>query len=459
MMTGSYPSPRDDRGFSAVFGAMILLGVVLVGYATYQTSLAPAMAAHSEAEQMDTVADKLTTWAATAGLADPATSSAPTTTSLPMGESQPPMARSAATSTVTFEPAAGSVDVGARNLSVTHLNGSSLGGTEEAWHPVDGGTVGEIARVEAFRLRVDTIDNDRAGESVQVNVTDATGAHVGDLQLAVEPLGREGGQGYELVVTTRDGDGTELYDQPILISSTTHDSHSDPISPYWVNLLNDDYRFASVLAAAEAPYEVELSRDGLDADYTLTYARTHDRGTTSGTGTLVESYRQSRPGGRLAFQAHADHADDQTIAVEHGAVVRSQTDGAVFARSPGFDLTTVGHQAHVSFTWPTLTGSPDARSSQAPLGLHGTPEETYAVRGQATNVTINVTTSEPRLWEGFFVERGLEAGLSPGQGFTTATGSDWARVDVWGLLAPDPSSDRSDVSLDLRSVTTATRLG
>lgn len=451
-------SAADDRGFSAVLGAMVLLGIALVGFATYQTSLAPSMEARSEADQMDTVADRLSEWAAGAGLADPS-SSVPTSASLPLGTSEPPMASSPAASTVSFDPGAEHVRLGARNLSMTQLNGSTVGDLQESWEPVEGATVADIVQVETFRLRVAEVDSDRTGESIQVNVTDANGERVGDLRLSIEALGGDGGQGYELVVTTRDADGTVLFDQPILISSTTHDSHSDPISPFWVNLLNEDYRFASVLAAAEPPYEIELAHDGLDADYSIAYTRSDAGETDGGSGRPVEAYRHERPTGRLTFDAHADHADDQTIAVEHGAVVRSQAEGAVFARSPAFDATTIGHQVHVSFIWPALTGAPDARSAHAPLSVHGIPVETYAVRGEATNLTVNVTTDHPDLWQAHFVDRLSSAGLTPDRGFTTAQGDDWARVDVWGLLAPDPGSDRRDVGVEVRSVATETRLG
>lgn len=450
---------RRDQGFSTVLGAMVLLGLALVAFTTYQTTLAPSIEARSEADQMATVADRLERWAAEAGVSDAGTS--PTSTSLPLASSQPPFAGSPSAGTVTFTPDTDDLALAARNLSLSHLNGSAVDGTEETWHPVDGATVTEVTGVEDLRLRIDEIDSDRTGESVTVNVTDAAGEHAGQLRLAVEDPGSDGGggQGFELVVTTRDADGDVLFDQPILISGTTHDSHSDPISPYWVNLLNGDYRFDRVLDAAEPPYEIQLAPDGLDADYTVSYAHASSGSSGDAGGLVIEGYRHTVPTGRLVFEARADQADDQTLAVEHGAVLRTQDEGAAFARSPTFTATAIGHDVHLSLAWPALTGPPDARSSDGSLLVEGTAQRTYEVRGQATNLTVNVTTQAPELWEHLFASRLTEAGLTEDRGFETARGNAWARVDVWGLLDPSPSSDRYDVHVAIQSVTTDVRVG
>ncbi len=454
---------RDDRGFSAVLGAMVLLGVGLIAFTTYQTTLAPDLEARSEAEQMATVSDELAAWVAKASLADTQGTASEASRRLPLDAGQPLFGGPPSSSTLTFKPDRGSVQLAARNLSVSHLNGTAVGGAEETWRPVDGSSLEEIAEVEALRLRIDEIDSSRTGESVTVNLSDDAGDHVGDLQVSlVDPGGGNGaggGQGFELVVTTRNAEGTVLYDQPILISSTTHDSHSDPISPFWVNLLNEDYRFDRVLASAQAPYEITLDRDGLDADYTIEYRRSGSAERDSSGALLLQDYRRSFSQGHLAFEARADQATDQELVIEHGALVRSQADGAVFAKSPVFTATTVAHTVHVSFTWPSLTGSPDARSTDASLGIHATPADGYAVQGEATNLTVNVSTASPEIWRNLFDERLEDAGVTPDRGFTTASGSDWARVDVWGRLDPEPSSDRYDVSVDLRSPTMDVRLG
>lgn len=452
----------DDRGYGVVLGAMVLLGMGMVAFASYQTGLAPQLEAKAEADQMATVADRLTQWAAASGQASGEGAVGGATTTLPLGHDAAPFATSPGSSTLSFDPVDEGVALHAAHVSITRLNGTLVGGTDEAWRSTDNATLGEIAAVDRFRLKVDEIDSSHTGESVTVHVTAADGAHAGDLRLSVvDPGGSSngGGQGFELVVRTRDADGDVLYDQPILISSTTHDSHSDPISPYWVNLLNEDYRFDRVLGAAQAPFEVELEQDGLASSYAIAYARVGAEQDGGSSGLEVHGYNASFASGRVRFDGRTQQAEDQTLTLEHGALVRRQAGGDVFAKRPAFSATVVDHDVHVGFTWASLTGRANAVSSGQTVMLDGSTTGVYALKGQASNLTLNVTTDQPRTWARLFADELEDAGLTDGRGFETATGTTWARVDLWGLTDPDPASDAYDVSLDLRSPETAVRIG
>lgn len=451
----------DDRGFAVVLGAMILLGMGVIAFTTYKTAMAPDIESRSEARQMATVADRLAEWVASVGQGRPGEIATGVTTSLPLEHDPAPLSGPSGASTLSFQPAETGVRVDARNLSVLHLNGSSVQGTEEVWRSTDDASLGEISSVDRFRLRVEEIDSSHTGESVTVDVTDADGDHVGDLRLLVRDPndGGDGGQGFELVVRVRGESGDVLYDQPILISSTTHDSHSDPISPYWVNLLNEDYEFGRVLAAADPPFQVDLQQDGLDSDYSIDYVRSGSTEEEMSGGRRIDAYNRSIEGGILRFRSQAQHAEDETLTVEHGALVRSQDTGATFVKKPAFSASLVDHTVHVNFAWPSLTGGRDAASSGSGVLLDGVPTAAYSVRAQATNLTVNVTTEHPGLWQDRFAQELEGAGLTDGRGFSTATGADWARADIWGLLDPAQDSKTYDLSVDLRSVETEVRLG
>lgn len=446
----------NDEGYAVVLGAMILLGFGLLAFATYQTTIAPSLVEENEAQVMEVVQDRLSQWTASATQHRAQSSGAGASTGIPLSHASPPLSGPQSSGTLAFEPDRHSIDLHGQGLTLDWLNGTRVGGTGEAWITTDEASVTSVVDIEKLRLRVKEVSAAYSGQSVTLNVTDANGEHAGDLRLSIEGSGDNqggGGQGYEVVVRTRGESGNVLFDQPILISSTPQSGQSDPISPFWVDVLAQEYQFLDVLEAAQPPFDLRIHQDALDSEYTVVYEKTETPGTQGG-GLSIGNYTRSLAGGTLVYEAGGT---SEALSVEHGALIRSSQEGAVFVKPPSFSAQLLGHEVSIHLEWPSLDGS-RASASGALTILSSSTGSVYALQGQASSFGVNLTTEHPGLWGKHFASQLEEAGLTDGKGFSTAKGDDWARVDVWGIIDPGPGSDAADVRVDVRSIETPIHL-
>jgi len=322
-------------------------------------------------------------------------------------------------------------------------NGTNLAGLNETWVPVSGSsTIDSVAQVQSFRLRVDVIDDPGAKDhnDLSVELTDRSGIFAGNFTVSVVKDSPD----FDIIITTHDASGG------ILISQGPAYHLSNPISPYWVDLMAPEWRFDKVLLAAATPIQVQLVEAGLTGNYAITYLQDTGSGSVlvGGTsGRVVTPYSATQPGGTMRFRSNNAFFLDQEYALENGAVILKQADGAVFKVRPGFTASLSGNQVGLDISLATLTGDSNSHGAEDTAVVYTTPLAHTDFLALAPRFTLNVTTEFPSLWSQAFSDRLAAAGLSSSLGqFTVASGSSWASVTVYGVITA-PGSTTNDLTI------------
>ncbi|MDX1610735.1 MAG: hypothetical protein R3185_00085 [Candidatus Thermoplasmatota archaeon] len=439
----STTQPRD-KGVSVILGAMLLTGILMSAYVAYQVSVVPTLDAAAEATHMREVGGQLSNLRSELDRQVENRTMAPTAVPISLGASNAgSLGEAGASGSLRFDPNDKPVRLWSNRLLVQQLNGTLVGGTSEDWRAADGASVEEIVEVLSFRLRVDEVSRTHDGDSLTVNVRDLNNDPAGSLEVYVtDPLGTN----YHVNIRVLDASGNVLYDEP----RAYH--HTNDVSPYWVDMLSPEYRFDRVLSDADKPLSVSLTGDGLDGDYAITYKKQTSTGTTrlvSGGGVVYDSWKRTWTGGTLVYQGVTDQFEAQSYKMETGGLILAQQQGAVFKVRPHFKASLPDNVASITLTIPTLRGDTASASGGGTGTVYLTPEDQYRVRGEASNVSLEITTDHPDLWTELWRTELVEAGLTEGTGFDIGSTATTAKLDIWGLLDPDPASDEYDVYLTL----------
>ncbi len=459
------PVTRNDQGVSLILGAMLLTGVALMAFVSYQFSVAPELDAALEAEHSRQVSGQLTTLKATLDQHAANQTTGISATPIDLGRERTSIFSSATVSgSLSYTPEDKPVRVDAKQVLIQQLNSSKRISQPEAWTDVSGGStpIEDVDEVVNLRVRIDRIARDYQGDHVAVEVRDADGDFAGEFRTCVADHAPD----WDLHTVVRDADGAILY------NNAQSYFNNQEYAPFWLNALNPDYRFDQVLGVAEKPMELILrvqddigetgscpgdgdagsGSDTITAEYSITYFQASDGGPIlQGSGGLVaEGYNRTFKGGTIAYEATNGNLVDQTFLLENGGLILDQEDGSVFKISPGFDAGLSSNTVVLSMTVPTTQGDTTTVTGSGTGTVFTNARENYLLRAQATNFTINVTTDHPALWTTLWRDELLDAGLGEGTGFDIVNASTWARVDIWGLLDPDPTSDVYDLFVTLR---------
>lgn len=462
-MTAGRPRPGKggDQGISVILGAMMLTGILLSSYVVYQVSVVPSMEDAKHVGHMREVGGQLSQ--VVAGLEtqlDNRSGSA---------DLHPITLGRDGTGLLVTAPVPGTLshqsgDLDARltidTLRLQRVNGSEVGGATESWATVTDETLTDVLRVTSFRLKIAEISSDHADENVTVAVTDRHGKAAGDLRVNVTDSNGKGQSGangaYEVWLRVRDGDQQTLYDQPIHSSSGPESAQNGPISPFWIDLLRPEYRFDRVLGNADTPMDIALLPGGLDAEYAVTYEKTGDSGgsvVVGGGGKEVSDLHRSYQGGQLAYRSSGQALGGQELVLEHGALILAQEDGAVLKASPPFQASLVGERLALSIGLPMLGGGGGAITGSGTGSLLVQPQAASHLHGEANQLSLNLTTGFPAVWQRIWQDGLDDAGLEEGTGYTVTTGASWANLTVYGYEDPAPGSSTYDISLDVRQAT------
>lgn len=458
----TWPSAlRDDRAVSAVLGAMILAGILMLGVVTYEAEVVPQLRAQAQDQHLRSIARTLATLAVELDQQAANRSQAAATYPVPIGYDAPGLVSdSSMAGGLTFEPEAESVSIFSKELLIQQENASQRITQPEAWNEVNGsGSIEDVSQVASLRLKFDRIAREMAGDHVVVNITDADGEHAGSFRVCLARHSPD----WDLHTLVKDADGTILY----------NNAHSyfqnQEYEPFWINVLNPDYRFGQLLTIAEEPFDLSVEAhddagaaggcpgDGadststgeLEASYAITYLEATDAGTVvqGGGGLVREDYNRTVEAGRLTYEVTGPGGQHRLV-LEHGALILAQSEGNVFRLPPDVDAGLSDNIVTLSFNLPRLTGDPSSATGTSSAVVRAVPESSYRLEGQATNLTINLTTDHPGLWVDRWDEEFDEAGLG-GEVYDVENGSSWARLEVWGLLGPSPSSDELDLFVRL----------
>lgn len=467
-MTEDPPSPGpglgDDRGVSIVLGAMLLAGIALIAVASYETQVTPDLQAKAEQRHLEDVTRELSTLAAEMSRHAANRSSDVSAHPVPLGYEAPSLFGGTPVSgSLVFDPLEDGVRLDAHRLVVQRQNGSTQITQPENWHQVNGTeTIDGIQDVANLRVKLDEIAREMTGDHVVVEAEDGQGDPAGTFRLCIAKHSPD----WDLHYLVTNPDGSVLYNNA--------DSYfqNQVYDPFWVNLLNPDYRFDELLEAADTPVSLTLrteddigSQGGcpgdtdpgtgtreLSTEFAITYREATPTGeiVKGGGGLEREDVNRTYTSGRLTFEP-TSQIQARGIVLAHGAVVRDQAEGAVFRMSQRFDAGLAGNTVTLEMALPRLAGTPGSTTGTSTAVVDAVPGTRNGFEGQASNLTVNLTTNHPDLWVAAWTDELEAAGLS-GDTFDVATGPNWARLDVWGLVDPDPGSEQLDLFVQVQTL-------
>lgn len=457
----------EDRAVSTVVGTIIMIGLLVAALATYQLNVVPGQTEEAEARQMQTVGRGMSELTTDLLSVSRSASHAPLSSTVSLSREGTVLgAEERSTGSLSFEPASHVARLTTPNLQiVTRAGEPALATGDAAWHPIDDGDrIDDVATLLGFHVRIDDpspADGDRVG----IVGGDVEGLYAGELGVKANVTDTD----LALIVETQEppSPGTTVFEDHVLSLPLDHwdgDHH--------VDVTSDLYGFASLVGGASKPASLTFQDEGLDASYRVVYERqvASDVTTIVGDGSVVEDANRTYTTGALLYEAQNSYYPQQSLRIEHGALVRSQVDGAAFAIDPPLEADAGGGMVSLGLSVPSLRG-PSNTVSGAPIATVRTVAEDHQRFG-ATAGEVNLTfgTDHPGLW-GDFLERELtEAGLTstgcpPASSdsacqFEITTSSGSARLEVHGPHATDadPQDPERDIFLHVDQGTIETEI-
>lgn len=461
---------RDDRGVSVVLGAMLLAGLALLAFVSYQSNVAPQLRADAENQHLQTVSEDIVSIAVQLGLEGDRARPQAAVHPIAIGYEAPGViSEDDISGALTLQPGADELTLSSKKVHIQRINTSDRITQPESWTDVNGsGQIEDISSVENLRIKLDEVAREMVGDHVVIDVTDAAGDPAGTFRICLARHSPD----WDIHYLVKDGDGTILYNNAYSYFQ------NQVYEPFWVNVLNPDYRFGELLEATEVPFALNLSvvddagaqggcpsDDGdatgtgeLTASYAITYLEATDAGTVvrGGGGLVREDYNRTVEAGHLVYET-TGAAGTHRVVLEHGAVVFEQEEGAVFRLPPEFEASLSDNVVVLQLGLTTLHGHSGSATGTSTTVVRTVPATPYRLEGEASNLTLNLTTEHPELWVDRWSDELDAAGLG-GDVYDTAHGPDWARLDVWGLIDPDPASEALDLFVRVDQVPVEVRL-
>lgn len=407
----AYPG-RDEQAVSTTLGAILMFGLLVLTLATVQVKFVPVWDREREANLMQTVASQF------AALKADADRMATNRTALPVAD---PISLAPGTGFTFFTRAVRPADLAfaptaagngfaftASSLHITSINGQGPPTAETDWTPVTTNTEQNIVTVQNLRLRVSNPASYTTGQSVTLTISDAANAYAGQLIL----YNIDHGPTYTFEVRTYSAASSVT---PVNIFQLNYDKQNPPTYQY-IDLLDRAFQFNQVLAVASTPYRLDLSRNGMVADYARAYVAQAGTGTTQVgiVGTPVtpaaNSAVSSLGGGALTLTRLNQQYPQQTYVLEYGAIILVQPDGLVMAAPPSFRASQVAGQLNLDWVVPGLTGTASSvtgpPSAQVALSPTGT---TVDLQATAPCAKFTLGTSYGQVWSGYWASVLAEA--------------------------------------------------
>jgi hypothetical protein len=460
-----------DRAVSTVVGSVLVLAVAVSALAIYQNTVVPQQKETLEAQRMDAAAGDMA--ALDRDLLDglEGVASAPHTSPVRLGVETPAhVPESRSTQTLRFDPGLTGEDdaeITSPNLRIVTREGEPLlSGSGGDWKVVQGGeTIEDITGVIGLRLKI-TDGSPADGDRLRVVASDADGDFAGDLTVRTDVNNPDLG----LVLRTREppSPGSVLFDNHLL---GINQQHWD--GRYWIDALLDLYWFDTLLEDAEKPATLTFVDEGLSAEYKVSYEKQAASGlsTTVGAGQEIDDYQRTFTSGSLEYDAVNEFYPDQTQTIEHGALVRSQGEGAAMLVEPPLTAEAGGGVVELGLSVPALEGESDAVSGKGVGTVRSQTTDRGTFGATAGQVNLSWDTDHPAPWSRFLEDELTEAGLtssscppqdpsSPCQFEVTETATG-VELTVHGphALDGDPSDpDERDVALDVQHGTIETEV-
>lgn len=431
---------REREGVAAILGGVLIASVLVMAFVTFRVSYVPAMESRREVTHMREVEQQFLALKSGVDRQVENQSLVPLSHPVTLGADSSSMWGNAGGSDLLrYEAAQSSVELSANRLLLLEKNGTGLAGTAESWTTTGGTSSTEnITGVASFRIKITNLDKQDNGKQILLEVKDSAGAFVGDVRVMVND---PGGSEYHLEIRTRDKNLNEAYNMP-------YDSfpNGDTVATYWLDMLDPEFRFNSLLAGASAPFKVVWTIKTLTpSEYAMTYTKYDSTSggevvVGGGGGILLTNYLATKTSGRLVFETTNRQLVDQTWILENGALVIDQSEGRIFKVEPSFSAQLVGNKTLLTVVVPSLTGGSATLMGQGTVTVTTTRTLREMYVADAPRYEVKVTTDFPTMWKKFWDAELEAAGLVEGAAgvgeFNLTTGSDWAKVSVYGKVTP-----------------------
>lgn len=446
---------RDSEpAVSSVLGAILVFGLLVVTLVTIQVKFVPVWDRDREAEHMQAVGnqfgqlksdlDRMADNRTVVPISDPLTLEPAGGFRFFRGARLP--------GDLSLEPAAAGTGLrlSTNQARLLSENGQSLFVGSESWTAfVTGDTLNNVGQVQNLRLRISTPADWNTGDSVTMTVTNATGAYAG--KLVVTNINRgvaSGGPTYSFRFETFAASSTTI---PVSIREVSFSKENPPPYQYF-NLLDEDISlFKQVLAGAQAPATLTMTRFNMDASWTAAYTAVNPSGgsTQVGTsGTLVPDFNRRLLSGSLTMASNNQHFVEQSYTLEHGAVILSQPDGDVMFVAPSMSANVVAGIADVRWVLPAIQGSATTISGPTSASVTAQPGGSSSFVATMPCLHVELTTRHGAVWAQYWTTLFQEAGLSYGTEFKVASNETRASMTLFGLTDPgdlgDPDPDPCD---------------
>lgn len=445
---------EDEGGVSAVLGAILIFGLLVVTLVTVQVKFVPVWdrdreAAHmaevqSQFAQLKSDADRQADNRTSVPITDPVTLGAAAGFRFFSGPSLP--------GALGFAPSAAGTGfrVTSPQVHIQEQGGRRVFAGSETWQQVaSGGSIPSVQAIDHLRLRIPVPHTWATGDSVTLQVTDADGLFAGKFDLHNIDHGSTYSYEYQTFAATSPT-------VPVTIVQDNFDKQNPPDYQY-IDLLRSEFLFEDVLNQVKAPFTIALTRNVMNADYAASYViQTPGGGTTTvgGGGRLVPNFSQTLGGGAVSFVQPNNQYPSQTYILEHGAIIVVQQDGAAMQVPPQFAVQVGGGEVDMDWVVPALGGS--AATVAGPTAAAVTLEPTagrvdFVATGPSFAFTI--TTLYGSLWTQHWATVMQAAGLTSSGAnpqFTVAYTATTATLTVNGI---SPAATVDDVVLTFKGAT------
>lgn len=429
---------RQDRGVATVIGAILLTGILLGSLVIVRLTFVPVWQEDAEARHASVVTTQVSSLKSEVDKALHNRSAATVTTPITLGKGGSNLLTpDVGGSSIAFAPSDAPTRLWSHRLQLIQLNETIVYGSEESWSGVAGATsLTEIGKVLNFRLRVHEIGKSHNGHSITVTLTDGLGAYAGEFEVHQESNPPDS----DIYYTVRNAAGEEIFDNAYAIHN------ANDYGPYWVDLLDSEFRFDRVLSEAEPPISITLTENQFTGDFTITYQEAGPDGRIVGnSGSFVTDWKRKFDGGTFSYTSENAYFVRQDLVIDNGALVLDQSDGAIFKVPPAFDVAFLGTRVNLDFTLPVLEGDTTTLSSQGTAVVRTTAKQPTFLGASTSNLTIEISSRYPQLWADHLRGELLAAFLTEGDHFDLAVSGDRVRLELWGPIT-DPTSTSLDIN-------------
>ena len=408
---------KNERGQVGVVVAILMVSLFVAVIVLVQVYYVPNWMKDREAEHMDTVANQFSQIKASIDIETMAQRDMSLINSITLGSKELPFFVSARAfgslnilSTSNSEFAVSIEGTGRPSTSILDIQRTD---------PSD--NISYARSLSSFDLRLDMANVNSGDYWFNATAKDTT--------LSVLVTDTSGYWQIELTVSNASG---TVYDQPI-----TWIPNSFNTGVYSINLLNDDYKFSTlVLPYLSTPFNMTFNcSDATAGAFTLSGSQYNG---SMGTKKI--------PMGTIEYASENAYFVDQTYVYEGGAVILNQSQGQSVISAPSFSLQNVtadsGYMHLVSLGMVDITGLA-GKTSVSGYGTYSI-KTNYSSMDEneyiASTIYINITTSHAAAWQRYMNSTLSRSGIDP-DSFNVSTTGNMVAVELYGPSGPSANGD------------------